>query len=353
METRTQLSSCRQPHARSACVFDVPAAARFAGCVAALAALSIAPVRALEPRVPYVPTPQEVVERMLEIAKVGPHDYLIDLGSGDGRIVVTAAKKYGTRGFGVDLNPERIRESNENARRAGVSEKIAFYQRDLFETSLGDATVITLYLLPQVNIELRPKLLELRPGTRLVSHDFDMGDWKPDAHVTMDARDKYGGAGGQSEIYFWIVPAPVAGVWRWELPVSSKPRSNSTGQSNGASTTSELERGKPLAYELKLEQKYQVITGSASVDGRPVRLQNAQLRGGEIRISFTADVNGSPVKHEFSGKIAGETVIGSALLSGARMQGQHDWNARRITQSSTGRPEVEPRLSQSAHAALH
>ncbi|MGH8699709.1 MAG: SAM-dependent methyltransferase, partial [Burkholderiales bacterium] len=240
---------------------DVPSAARFAGCVAALAALSMAPVRALEPRVPYVPTPQEVVERMLEIAKVGPHDYLIDLGSGDGRIVVTAAKKYGARGFGVDLNPERIRESNESARRAGVTDKVAFYQRDLFETSLGDATVITLYLLPQVNIELRPKLLELKPGTRLVSHDFDMGDWKPDTHVKMDAQDKYGGAGGSSEIYFWIVPAPVAGVWRWELPVS----------------------GKPLAYELNLEQKYQMITGSASVGGRPVRLQDAQLRGGEIR----------------------------------------------------------------------
>src|SRR5574341_126230 len=132
-------------------------AARFA---AGAAALSITSVCALEPRVPYVPTPQEVVERMLEIAKVGPHDYLIDLGSGDGRIVVTAAKKYGTRGFGVDLNPERIRESNENARRGGVREKVAFYQRDLFETNLADETVITMYLLPQVNIELRPKLLE-------------------------------------------------------------------------------------------------------------------------------------------------------------------------------------------------
>ena len=176
-----QFFSCRQ---------DVSGAARFAGCIAALAVLCIPPAWAAEPRVPYVPTPQEVVERMLEIAKVGPHDYLIDLGSGDGRIVVTAARKYGTRGFGVDLNPERIRESNENARRAGVTDKVAFYQRDLFETSLGDATVITLYLLPQVNIELRPKLLELKPGTRLVSHDFDMGDWKADTYVTMDAKDK-------------------------------------------------------------------------------------------------------------------------------------------------------------------
>jgi len=313
------------------CPRDVSGAARYAVCVAALAALSAAPVRAAEPRVPYVPTPQEVVERMLEIAKVGPHDYLIDLGSGDGRIVVTAARKYGTRGFGVDLNPERIRESNENARRAGVTEKVAFYQRDLFETSLAEATVITMYLLPQVNIELRPKLLELRPGTRLVSHDFDMGDWKPDTYVKMDAQNKYGGAGGNSEIYFWIVPARVAGVWRWELPVS----------------------GKLLAYELKLEQKYQVITGSASAGGRPVRLQDARLRGGEIRFAFTMEVNGSPVKHEFTGKVAGEAVTGSARLSGARLQGQHEWIARRAESSPSGRREAAPRLAQSPRAALH
>ena len=310
---------------------NVSGSARYVGCVAALAALSAAPLWAAEPRVPYVPTPQEVVERMLEIAKVGPHDYLIDLGSGDGRIVVTAAKKYGTRGFGVDLNPERIRESNENARRAGVADKVGFYQRDLFETSLSEATVITMYLLPRVNIELRPKLLELRPGTRLVSHDFDMGDWKPDHYVKMDAQDKYGGAGGSSEIYYWIVPAPVAGVWRWELPVS----------------------GKPLAYELKLEQKYQVITGSASVGGRAVRLQNARLRGDEIRLAFTAEVNGSPVKHEFTGKVAGDAATGSARLSGARLQGQHDWRAQRNAPSSSGPREDQPRISQSPHGAFH
>ena len=310
---------------------NVSGSARYVGCVAALAALSAAPLWAAEPRVPYVPTPQEVVERMLEIAKVGPHDYLIDLGSGDGRIVVTAAKKYGTRGFGVDLNPERIRESNENARRAGVADKVGFYQRDLFETSLSEATVITMYLLPRVNIELRPKLLELRPGTRLVSHDFDMGDWKPDHYDKMDAQDKYGGAGGSSEIYYWIVPAPVAGVWRWELPVS----------------------GKPLTYELKLEQKYQVITGSASVGGRAVRLQNARLRGDEIRLAFTAEVNGSPVKHEFTGKVAGDAATGSARLSGARLQGQHDWRAQRNAPSSSGPREDQPRIPQSPHGAFH
>src|SRR5687767_14785153 len=149
---------------------------------------------------PYVQTPQNVVDKMLEVAKVGPKDFVIDLGSGDGRIVITAAKKHGARGFGVDLNPDRIKESSENARRAGVTDKVAFYQRNLFETDLTQASVITMYLLPKVNVELRPKLLELAPGTRLVSHDFDMGDWKPDTHLTVEAKDKYGGAGGQSDI---------------------------------------------------------------------------------------------------------------------------------------------------------
>jgi hypothetical protein len=299
-------------------------AASFAAGIAALAALAAPGVRAAEPRVPYVPTPQDVVERMLEIAKVGPHDYLIDLGSGDGRIVITAAKKHGARGFGVDINPVRIQESNDNARRAGVADKVAFYQSDLFETDLSQATVITMYLLPRVNLELRPKLLELKPGTRLVSHDFDMDDWKADVHVALDSGDKYGGAGGKSEIYFWVVPARAAGVWRWEIPVS----------------------GKPLTYEMKLEQKFQAVSGSASAGGRPGKLSSARLRGGELRFSFTTEVNGLPVRHEFTGKVNGETINGSARLSGARLQGQYEWNARRIG-------EAAPRAAQAAPAAPH
>src|SRR3972149_4290573 len=196
---------------------------------------------AAESSVPYVPTPQEVVERMLEMARVGPHDYLIDLGSGDGRIVVTAARKFGARGFGVDLNPVRIRESIENAAKAGVTDKVAFYQRDLFETDLSDATVITMYLLPRVNLELRPRLLDLKPGTRVVSHDFSMNDWKPDVHVKIEAKDKYGGAGGTSDIYFGVIPAKVGGIWRWQLPVS----------------------GKTVGYEIALSQTFQAIAGKA------------------------------------------------------------------------------------------
>ncbi len=268
---------------------------------------------ATEPSVPYVPTPQEVVERMLEMAKVGPQDYLIDLGSGDGRIVVTAAKQRGARGFGVDLNPVRIKESIENAAKAGVSDRVAFQQRNLFETDLSDATVITMYLLPSVNLDLRPKLLELKPGTRLVSHDFSMDDWKPDASVEMDVKEKYGSSPGSSSVYFWIVPARVSGAWQWQLMVG----------------------GKPLAYELALEQKFQMISGTVRVGGRSVKLEDARLRGDQIGFSFSVEVNGSPLKHEFSGRVTDKNIEGRVNLAGSRTQGQFEWNAARS--AKTGR----------------
>ena len=225
----------------------------------ALTAAWGAPALAQEPRVPYVPTPHDVVAKMLEMVRVTSSDYLIDLGSGDGRIVVTAAKKHGARGFGVDINPTRVAEAVENAQKNGVTDKVAFYQRDLFQTDLTQATVISLYLLPRVNLELRPKLLDLKPGTRIVSHDFSMGDWKPDTFVQMHSREKYTGAGGDSEIYFWLVPAKVAGVWRWELPL----------------------KGKPQTYAVTLNQTFQVVSGQVTVNGGSTPLQNVKLRGDE------------------------------------------------------------------------
>jgi hypothetical protein len=283
-----------------------------------LAALACAacPAWSAGPSVPYVPTPQDVVERMLQVAKVGPGDYVIDLGSGDGRIVVTAARKFGARGFGVDLNPERISESNANARKAGVTDKVNFYQRDLFETDLSQATVITMYLLPRVNLELRPKLLELKPGTRLVSHDFSMDDWKPDTQLTVESKDRWGGTGGKSEIFFWVVPAKVGGVWRWDQTVG----------------------GKAQPYEVTLDQRFQMISGSALVGGRTVKLQDARLTGEDLRFSFTAEVNGVAIKHEFTGKVEGDSINGVAAMSGARVQGQQEWNARR-----SGRSGAAPR----------
>ncbi len=150
------------------------------------------------PDVPFVPTPDEVVEKMLEVAKVGKNDVLYDLGSGDGRIPITAAKKYGTRGVGIDIDPQRIKEANENAKQAGVTDKVKFVQQDLFTTDFSDATVVTLYLLPDINLRLRPKLLkDLKPGTRIVSHSFDMGDWKPKQTLSVNGRT----------VYYWVIPA--------------------------------------------------------------------------------------------------------------------------------------------------
>ena len=152
------------------------------------------------PDVIFVPTPHEVVDAMLKVAKVGKDDVLYDLGSGDGRIPITAAQKYGiARGIGIDINPQRIKEANENLRKAGVGERVRFVNADLFESDLSDATVITLYLLPELNLKLLPKLLkEVKPGTRIVSHAFDMGTWKPEQSLDVGGR----------KVYFWIIPAP-------------------------------------------------------------------------------------------------------------------------------------------------
>ncbi|MSQ70539.1 MAG: methyltransferase domain-containing protein [Betaproteobacteria bacterium] len=148
------------------------------------------------PDVIYVPTPPEVVSAMLKAAGVTGRDVIYDLGCGDGRIVIEAARTYGARGVGIDIDPERLEEAQANARKAGVQKQVEFRLADLFETDLGGATVITLYLLPRLNLQLRPKLLKLKPGTRIVSHEFDMGDWKPERVITVDKRT----------VYLWRVP---------------------------------------------------------------------------------------------------------------------------------------------------
>jgi SAM-dependent methyltransferase len=154
-----------------------------------------------EPDVIYVPTPQNVVDEMLKLANVHKGDVVYDLGCGDGRTVVTAAKNYGVRAVGIDINPERIKESQDNAKKAGVTNLVTFRNEDLFEADIKEATVVTLYLLNSLNLKLRPKLWkELKPGTRIVSHSFDMGDWKPDKEVEVDGR----------RIYFWTVPPDAA-----------------------------------------------------------------------------------------------------------------------------------------------
>ena len=179
--------------------------------LALIAALAVAstgaqPLKPLdkEPEVPYVPTHERIVAEMLKVAKVGKSDVLYDLGSSDGRIVITAAKKFGTRGVGVDVDPVRVKEARENAAKAGVADRVKFLQQDLFETDIREATVVTLYLLPEVNLRLRPKLLsELKPGTRVVSHNYDMGDWTPLKTLQVRVPEDH-------TIYYWVVPRPGA-----------------------------------------------------------------------------------------------------------------------------------------------
>ena len=161
------------------------------------AAAQQAPAPVRSPDVIFVPTPQEVVEAMLKLAKVGANDVVYDLGSGDGRIPITAAKMFGARGVGIDIDPQRIREATENLKQAGVGEKVRFLNQDLFTTNIGEATVVTLYLLPSLNLKLLPKLnAELKPGTRVVSHAFDMGDIKPQQTINVNGRT----------VYMWTVP---------------------------------------------------------------------------------------------------------------------------------------------------
>jgi len=163
----------------------------------AFALLVVGTAQSQTPDVIYVPTPQEVVDEMLKLARVGKTDVLYDLGSGDGRIPVTAARRFGIRAYGIDIDPQRIQEANENARKSGVTSLVQFRQEDLFKSKFGDATVVTLYLLPDLNVKLRPRLLsELKPGTRIVSHQFDMGTWQPDRKVELNGRT----------IYLWTIP---------------------------------------------------------------------------------------------------------------------------------------------------
>jgi SAM-dependent methyltransferase len=243
--------------------------------------------------VPYVATPQDVVDRMLDLARVGPGDYLIDLGSGDGRLVVTAAKR-GAEGFGVDLDPERVAEATDNAKRAGVADRAQFFQRDLFETDFSRATVLTLYLLPDINLRLRPKVLALTPGTRVVSHDFDMGDWTPDERVQVRSAITH----HESDAYLWIVPAAAGGRWR-------------TDGADGIRFT--------------VVQRYQEITVTASGPQGALDVGGARLSGAHI--AFRAGPSGL-LGRSYEGRIDGDVING--IMRDAA--GEWPWSARRDIQ---------------------
>ncbi len=192
--------------------------ARGAGVAVRIAAVAVIwavlPAAALaQEEVPFITTPDNVTVAMLDLAGVAAGDHVIDLGSGDGRIVITAAKRFGARGLGVEIVPDLVAQSRRNAQQAGVADRVEFREQDLFATELRGASVITMYLLPEVNLQLRPRLLELPAGTRIVSHDWDLGDWAPDRSISVDAPDKAIGREKRSTLHLWRVPAQVHGLW--------------------------------------------------------------------------------------------------------------------------------------------
>jgi len=218
------------------------------------AAPATSPAAAGAPDVIYVATPQPIVEAMLKLANVQRGEVVYDLGCGDGRAVITAARDFGARGIGVDIDPQRIAESRANAVAAGVADRVAFRQADLFQMAFADADVLFLYLLPELNVRLRPRILnELRPGSRVISHAFTMDDWVPDRIARV----------GNIPIFFWIVPARVAGEWTVSFP----------GGEQGS---------------LSLQQEYQVVTGSLTLGRRTVLLRDVQLSGATLMFSYAS-----------------------------------------------------------------
>jgi hypothetical protein len=220
----------------------------------------------------WVPTPDEVVDRMLRMAQVTKDDYVVDLGAGDGKIAIAAAKKFGARSMGIEYNPDMAKYAQGNAVKAGVTDRAKIVQGDIFATDFTSATVVTMYLLPGLNMKLRPQLLQMRPGTRIVSHSFTMEDWQPDETSSMDGR----------RAYFWVVPAQVMGGWNFEFGAEK--------------------------HELSLEQKFQKIDGSIAYGSTQVGLREPTLRGFAISFNF---VDQTGVRRDFTGRITGGRMEGS------------------------------------------
>ena len=268
----------------------------------ALAAAAASGATAGADEVPYVQTPQNVVDAMLDIAGVRGSDFLIDLGSGDGRIVITAAKKFGTRGIGVDYDPYLVERSTRLAREAGVAERVTFVKKDIFETDLAPASVVTMYLLPEFNLQLRPRLLAtLRPGTRIVSHDWDMGDWEPDGKVEVIAPDKPVGVLKQSTIYLWIIPARAEGQWQTRVPLPS-----------GLADVT-----------LSIDQQFQALSGTARVGPRELPIERAFVRGPLVFMRF----GDGEEAVRFQGHLFTDRMVGRVTTADDRT---HPWRALRV-----------------------
>ena len=246
-------------------------------------------------KVPYVPTPWPVVAAMLELGQVGSRDLLVDLGSGDGRLVIEAARTRGARGVGVELDADLVQVSLSEARRLGVADRVRFLRQDLFETDLTPATVITLYLLPPFMMALRPRLANtLAPGTRIVSHDFTLGDWVPDRSVKVDVPDKSYGP-PYSLLHLWVVPAFVDGRWQGSLGVE----------------------GAQQAFTLDLRQQFQKVGGTIMLSGRTLRIDSAELSGTRLTVTALAAGPGGRERHEIHAEVRAGRLEGRWRVSGA------------------------------------
>ena len=251
----------------------------------------------------YVPTPQVAVDEMLKMAKVSANDFVIDLGSGDGRILITAAKKLGARGLGVDLDTVLLKRARDGAQREGVADRVQFVEQNLFETDLSRATVITTYLLPEMNEKLRPRILALKPGTRVVAHDYDMGEWQPDEQKMLIVPEKTVGDPGKSYLFFWVVPAVIAGEWESLIY---------TG-------------GRGVIYEFDFDQSFQVVSGDVRVDGKATRLPIFNVRGDRVSFELDAPLGTRLVKQRFQGQVRQDMIEGTVTIAG---QKPLKWTAR-------------------------
>jgi hypothetical protein len=258
-----------------------------------------------------VPTPQVIVDRMLQMAQVNAKDVVVDLGSGDGRLVRTAAKKFGSAGYGVDIDGELVERSIELAKREGVANRVTFLQQDIFKADIRKASVVTLYILPEMMMNIRPKLLsELRPGTRIVSHDYHFRDWIPDARDSFENDEKKEAVGFSSvSLYLWVVPATVGGRWRLEVP--------------------EAKLSEPVTLEIT--QTFQNINGRVLVGSRSADVANAKLRADAIEFALDAAAKPNGDRYPFRGRVINSDLMEGQVSWGTSASAKRlAWKAARI-----------------------
>ena len=256
-------------------------------------------------KLPYVPTPRIVVDEMLKLAEVTAKDFVVDLGSGDGRMILTAAKTFQANGQGVDIDAKLVELSNKEAKSQGLDDRVKFIEQDMFKADLSKATVVTLYVLPDFMEKLRPKLLaEMTPGARIVAHDYYMSEWYPDGRTELTVPEKVKANGtDKAYLYLWIVPAVVMGHWRMDLDVGD---------------------GKPQLIVLSFNQKYQMVKAAAESRAGPLAVENPTLKGGEVEFSLTLGA----VNYRFTGKVQGDKLAGQAIASANAKPIQ--WSANKL-----------------------